>query len=309
MKIQAEEMGIKGAAAAMEVIPIPETDQHKPVPDLRTRTFFIVDDALDEDVLRKALERLICDHWRKLGARIVPRKVGFLEYHLPKVFPDNYELFRWSSKGHAHSFDEFRSKMTPAAEQKGVEFLSSMHEIDTWFRPSDWPFNRSADPPNSPILYVHLSLFTDVTVIFVSIPHVVADQLGKASIIRAWLGLVEGKQPPPMHGNNEDVLPGKTPFNQIPKDKAYRKGKIRVRRPLENFFVNLGLIPELIRHPKEEAHILFFPHFLTQSLRERCVKQLEEAHKGPVVLTDGDVLTAILTKASLILWSRRDRDD
>ncbi|KXX81985.1 hypothetical protein MMYC01_201523, partial [Madurella mycetomatis] len=242
----------------MEVIPISLVDQHRPVPNIRTRTFFVVDDVLDEGVLRSALDRLIRDHWRKLGARIVPRKDTkgrFFEYHLPKVFPDGYELFKWSSKEYGQSFDKFKAKMTPTADmqQKGVGFLSSIHDIDSWFRPADVPYHVSDDPPNAPMLYVHMSFFADATVILLSMPHMLGDQMGKASLVRAWLALVEGREPPAMYGYNEDVVPGHIPRDQIPKEELYRKGKLHVRKPLEYLFCVMGFMPELVFHPKETA--------------------------------------------------------
>jgi hypothetical protein len=45
----------------MEVIQIPLPEQQKPIPNIRTRTSFILDERVDEEVLRNALDRLIRD--------------------------------------------------------------------------------------------------------------------------------------------------------------------------------------------------------------------------------------------------------
>jgi hypothetical protein len=83
----------------MEVVPVLPTDQPKPPDNIRTRTFFIVDEQLDEDILRNALDRMIRDHWRKLGARLFKQpQDGVLEWHLPKTFDEKYVLFRWSPR-------------------------------------------------------------------------------------------------------------------------------------------------------------------------------------------------------------------
>jgi hypothetical protein len=84
----------------MEVIPVLLTDQPNPIGNLRIQNFFIVSARLDNDVLRNALDQLIRQHWRKLGARLAlsPKKAKYLEYRLPKVFPDDHTLFNWSSE-------------------------------------------------------------------------------------------------------------------------------------------------------------------------------------------------------------------
>lgn len=87
----------------MDIITVPLSDQQKPVDKLRTRTFFILNDCLDEEILKSSLDSLIRNHWRKLGARLVAKDDGFLEYHLPHTFDDKYKLFEWSSQEYDHS--------------------------------------------------------------------------------------------------------------------------------------------------------------------------------------------------------------
>ncbi|KAG5829696.1 hypothetical protein H9Q74_000215 [Fusarium xylarioides] len=91
----------------MEIIPVSWSDQPNPIPNLRTRTFFITDHPLDEQILKNSLDELIRNHWRKLGARIFPSRGDTrLEYRLPHVFPDDYELFKWSSVSAGYSYGE-----------------------------------------------------------------------------------------------------------------------------------------------------------------------------------------------------------
>ncbi|KAJ9132457.1 Chloramphenicol acetyltransferase-like domain protein [Pleurostoma richardsiae] len=281
----------------MEVIPVPPTDMQTPVRNIRTRTFFIVDDRLDEAALRNGLDRLIRDHWRKLGARLVTRsKDGLFEYHLPQVFSENYELFKWSSEEKDRPFDTVASALKPPAQEKGIALLPAMKTIDSWFRPADWPFHRADEAPDVPMLFLHVSLFTDATVIAISCPHILTDQLGMANIARAWMGILEGNAPPPMVGDKDDVLPGQKPYAEYPKREIFRKGRMRVRRRFEYFFVVLGFIPEMVIDRVEESYTLFFPLPLVDSLRERYSKTLEEKYGASPDITNGDVLTGIITK-------------
>ncbi|KAK4099721.1 hypothetical protein N658DRAFT_508539 [Parathielavia hyrcaniae] len=282
----------------MEVIPIPALDNMSVFRRIRVRTFFILDDRLDEAKLHDALTRLIRDHWRKLGARIVMGKDKWRPvYHLPKVFDDNYELFRWSVEDSDSPFDEAAAdlQLKTAKPEGGVAVLPSVEVVDTLFRPQHWPLTLDAEP-DAPLLFVHLSLFADATVITISYPHILADQLGLANILKAWLGLVDGKVPPPMVGYNEDILPGQKPFAQYPKSETFKKGRHRVRRPFEYLFVLLGLIWWIMLEPKEETAAIFFPIPLLQSLRQRHAASLSEKDGASSDLTNGDIISGIMTK-------------
>ncbi|KAL1873436.1 hypothetical protein VTK73DRAFT_981 [Phialemonium thermophilum] len=278
----------------MEVIRMPLTDQVLPVPNIRTRTFFIVRECLDDTALRNALTRLIRDHWRKLGARIFSSgKSGLLEYRLPRTFADSYELFVWSSAEYDHSIDKVLSPLKP--RDQGVTFMPSMTEVEGWFCPSSWARHMSETSSDSPMLHVHLSHFSNATVLALNVPHVLGDQLGTANLMKAWLGLVEGREPPPMAGYDEDILPGQKPYADVIDRKESRKGKLHIRRPLEYAFVILPFMPEFLFR-KEVQHIVFFPLPLIQSLREKHARILAETHKDFTRISDGDILTAILTK-------------
>lgn len=278
-------------------MPVLATDQFKPVDKIRTRTFFIVDEQLDEDVLKTALDTLIRNHWRKLGARLVKQpRDGALEWHLPKTFNEKYALFRWSSKEYDHSIDKIGLPKETTSE-KGIVLLPPPEALDKWFRPSDWPFEHT-DEPDAPMLLVHMSIFTDdTTAIAISLPHAFGDQYGLANIMKAWLGLARGELPPPMVGFNENVIPGKD-YSEYKKEEIVRKGRMRIRRFGEFQLLVLGVVPEMALRPKEENHSLFIPVQIVESMKERYTKALKEQYGTDPGLTNGDVLTGILTKVS-----------
>lgn len=282
----------------MEVIQIPLENQIRPLPLLRTRTCFIVHDRLDGTVLRNALDKLIRTYWRKLGARLVTRpKDGQLEYHLPVAFGEDYELFGWSSRTEGRCISEvapFLQASAPPANE--VSFFPSIHSVEHLFKPSDWPIAMKDDPPNSPLLFVHLTFFADATVVTINCPHVTTDQYGLSNIIKAWMGVVENKAPPPMIGYDDDVFAKGKSYADYPKREVVREGKIRVRRRGEYFFVVMGFMSELIFHPKEVSHVLFLPRSLVESLRERHSMTLTEKYGVSPGLSSGDIITAILLK-------------
>ncbi|PSR84136.1 hypothetical protein BD289DRAFT_409962 [Coniella lustricola] len=283
----------------MEVIPATAEDQFDPVNNIRTRTFFVLDELLDSDLLRSGLNRLIRIYWRKLGARLVKRRRGGgLEYHLPAIFEDDYQLFEWSIRNDEQPIVDAIPLIGASTQGGGISLLPSMDTVDAACRPSSWPYERKDEPPSAPLLYVHLTLFSDSTVIAISCPHMMADQQGLANIIKAWLQVVDGKKPPPMTGFNENILPKSKPYTAFEKNQVVRKGKIHVRRPFERLLVVLGFLPELILHPKELTYTLFVPLSLLKSLRERYTKELAGIYASVPALSYGDIVTAIAIKLS-----------
>ncbi|KAM6510195.1 hypothetical protein FALCPG4_017821 [Fusarium falciforme] len=284
----------------MEVIPVHLTDQPNPIDRLRSRTFFILPNKLDNAVLRNALDRLIRNHWRKLGARLVlSPSTKLLEYRVPSSFDENYVLFNWSSTTNAESIQRVEELSPFLSPSQNVSFLPSMDVIDKLFRPADWPFERKDEPPNAPLLYVHLTIFSDASVVAMSCPHVLADQFGVANIVKAWLTVARGESLPDMLGYRDDVLPPGHPiFDFI--DKESRKGMMRVRGKRDQTAVMAGIVLDLVKAREEESHIAFVPVQLVERLRERVSRILAEKDKSPPDISNGDILTAIFTKVSVL---------
>lgn len=291
-------------AAAVETIPVSLTDQHRPIPNIRTRTFFIVKARLDAGALKKGLDTLIREHYRKLGGRLVLNNATDMwEYRVPSTFPpaEQYELFLWSTESKAQSIDAAAPDLmkTPPVETSegggGIAFLPPVTDYDAEFRPSSWPYDFDEGPKDSPILFFHLTLYEDATVIAISLPHVVGDQLGTASIMRAWMTVMAGQAPPALL--EEDPMPQGREFSSLTKDEARKKGKMRVRRTGEYPLVILGFIPDLVFNKEEAHHIMFLPMTTVKSLRARITKALQ-ANGGDPGISDNDVITAVLAKLS-----------
>jgi hypothetical protein len=284
----------------MEIIQVPPTDRQKPSDNIRTRTYFILNDCLDENALRDGLDRLIRDHWRKLGARLITRpNDGVPEYHLPRTFDEKYALFNWSSQEYNYSIDKIESFPKPTQPEKGVAMLPPLSLVEDWFKPSDWPLDRSSEPAGVPMLYVHMSLFADASVVSLSCPHILTDQFGKANIMRAWLGLIRGEIPPPMVGANVDILANGKSYNEYRAEEVVRTGRIKVRRWGEYPLVIMGYIPELIRDRKEDEYTVFLPLPLVESLRKRHSEALAARYGADPGISNGDIITGILLKVRI----------
>ncbi|KZL85763.1 hypothetical protein CI238_05312 [Colletotrichum incanum] len=285
--------------ATFEVIPVPFTDQQKPVNNIRVRTFFFLRHALNNDALKGALDKLIRNHWPKLGARLVTRpNDGFLEYHLPHAFPPDYKLFEWSSTSFDSAIDEASHLPKATAPEDGITLHQPLSAVLKPFMPSSWPLERKHESPGAPMIWVHVSTFTDATVVGVNLPHALSDQLGLRNILKAWLGILKGEVPPPMLGLRDDILSEAVPksYSELTKAETRRKGKVRVRGKREYFKVLMGFAPDLVMHPSDVNHLLFIPLPLVESLRKRHGEELAKRHGDHVRISNGDIVAGILLK-------------
>ncbi|KAF5606653.1 uncharacterized protein FSUBG_5839 [Fusarium subglutinans] len=287
----------------MEIIPVSWSDQPNPIPNLRTRTFFITDHPLDEQILKTGLDKLIRNYWKKLGARIFPsRGDTHLEYHLSHVFPDGYELFKWSSVNAGYPYGETYELSKILHPGDCVAFLPNMETIDARLRPKDWPYERKDEPPNSRLLYIHLTKFSDGAALAMSVPHVFADQGGLANIVRAWLTVIEGKLPPEMTGYKDDVLGGEK-LSNVDVKQSERIGRMRIRSKKDQALVIGRIALDLLKDKKEESRLVFLPIQVVQSLRDKAKERLDGKHVLTSQISNGDIITAILTKLARITYN------
>ncbi|KAM5366798.1 hypothetical protein ACJZ2D_010338 [Fusarium nematophilum] len=178
----------------LTITPLKPIDQVKPANKIRSIVFCIVRAAVDEQLLEDSLRHLIQNHLPILGARIKSAsKGGVLVYELPVPFPDNYPLFHWSSQVVESSFDE--SKLLPPKEQRTgiIAWDRSLPELELSWTPADWPREHEVNTGDMPLLLVHVTHYTDATVLSTNIPHAVCDQAGYGSILKAWLQVVRGR--------------------------------------------------------------------------------------------------------------------
>ena len=283
----------------MEVIRMPEIDQLKPVPRIRVRTFFILRKVVNEQIYHDALDRLIRHHWRKLGARLATRhEDGRLEYQLPHSFEEKYALFNWTSKQHDGSIARLGlPEATPP--EMGITLQPHIETLEPQLSPSEWPLDRTMEPSGAPILYAHISLFSDASCIAVNCPHAVSDQFGLSNIMRAWLGMTRGMEPPPMMGTHNDIFATERSYVDYPRKEVARKGRLRVRRKGEYALAILPVIPDLVLRKKEVKHTLFIPLPLIQSLHQRHKTVLERKYGKDPGISHNDIICAILLKVSI----------
>jgi hypothetical protein len=279
-----------------QLIPLEPIDQWMPINNIRTLVFMVVHEILNEDAMRDALDRLIRDHLPILGARIetISRK-GDLAYRILDSFPADYKLFEWSNQTIDSSLAA--AQVIPQAPQVDSGFAYGPYtipELEKKWTPSTWPTERKFDKPDTPLLLVHITKYTDATVVSLNLPHAVSDQMGFASLITAWIQVIKGETPAEFLKLEPGALDGlKNPSKQVLREK----GKFRIMKKSERIRALLPFLSEFIFHPKEYRRTLFLPVKLVEELRDRHTQTLKRKYGEAVVgITSGDIITALLTK-------------
>ncbi|KAJ5135663.1 BCL5p [Penicillium bovifimosum] len=286
---------MENGSESSRLIPLEPIDQWVPINNVRSILFMVIREILNEEAMRDALGHLIRDHLPILGARLEANSTnGDLAYRLPDSFTADYKLFQWSNQivdsslAAANLLPE-----SPQADSGPFYGPWSVPELEDKWTPSTWPKERKFEEPDTPLLLVHIVKYTDATVVTLSLPHAVSDQMGFASLITAWLQIIKGETP----AEFLQLRPGALDGPKLSKKELRRKGTYRIMNNLEKTRYIMGLLPDLILNPEETRRMLFLPVKLVESLRDRHTQALKsEFGEDTVPLTSGDIVTALLTK-------------
>ncbi|KAF5530828.1 succinate-semialdehyde dehydrogenase [Fusarium mexicanum] len=207
--------------------------------------------------------------------------------------------FKWSSVSAGYSYGETYELSKILHPGDCVAFLPNMETIDARLRPKDWPYERKDEPPDSPLLYVHLTKFSDGAALAMSVPHVFADQGGLANIVKAWLTVIEGKIPPEMTGYKCDVLGGEK-LSNVEVKQIERIGRMRIRSKKDQALVIGRIALDLLKDKKEESRLVFLPKQVVQNLRDKARERLDGKHALASEINNSGIVTAIFTKLARI---------
>lgn len=281
----------------VQIIPLKPLDQWRPLVDIRSLLFLVVRENLNEEAMRDSLDRLIREHLPLIGARIELKKSEH-EYRPPKPFPPGYLLFEWTNNTIDSSLGD--SNLLPQAPQsESAPFFTSSNipDMEREWTPSTWPVERKFEKPDAPLLFVHITKYTDSTIVALNLPHAVSDQLGFGSMINAWMKLLNGEAPPEFIELSPDALDGP----KLSQKELRMKGKYRILSGREQATKIIPFIPGLVRYWKDIRKTLFLPVNLVDDLRERCMVKLKAKYgEEAATLSNADVITAILAKFAFL---------
>ncbi|EHK19584.1 uncharacterized protein TRIVIDRAFT_46710 [Trichoderma virens Gv29-8] len=287
-------MSVKTKSFSERIIPISAKDQWRPIDNIRSLVFIVVRDILDGEFMKSSLDKLIRTHVPLLGAQIKPSGAdGLLQYHLITPFPEDKEIFSWSTSNVASTLED--ANLVPEHNpQRGITIFPDVTVMEPCWIPSDWPVRRDQDKPDTPLLLVHLTYYTNATIVTLNLPHCVSDQIGYGSVINSWIDVMKGKEPLPFIELPEDSLDGD---KDISIKELHKKYEFRLRTKRERAEVLIGIVPELVVRSKETRCTLFLPVGLVNGLRDKWRIELKGKYGADAAnITNGDVVVGIIAK-------------
>ena len=226
---------------------------------------------------------------------------GKLEIHIPRPFTNDRPPVHFTKQ----TFD-MRLNEHPLASK----LPRATGKVDTFLGPR--AFNSLAMGPGSPSTFddlihddrpqfsLHVTTFTDGTLVGVSHSHMTADLLGFTAVINAWCLELAGKsdQVPPLGGIHEDGMKGL--YDPPTQDKHVLAGKELTGWRLA--YWGLWALLESKRAPLE-SRILCIPKTKMEKLmahaRSQMTRHNEEdaapdtGDRDPFFVSEGDVLAAL----------------
>ncbi|RYP38440.1 hypothetical protein DL767_002556 [Monosporascus sp. MG133] len=250
--------------------------------------------VLDAGKLYNGLTRLIqYGDWRKLGGRLRMRSDGLLEIHVPREFTEDRPAIQFTTQVFDIAIEDHKlgSQLPKAADgpslQPGPRTLDNFNPIPN--RPDTLQDYIYSDRP---ILRLHVTSFTNSTVVTLIWPHAVAGGLGVKEIISAWSKALQNDgDMPALLGARKDVLDGVG--TDIDNPPPYYLGQSEIKG--WGFAkLALRLLWSVFRHPEVESRAICLPRQFVSQLRETSMRELHSVQKGDDApfLSEGDVLEA-----------------
>lgn len=147
---------------------------------------------------------------------------------------------------------------------------------------------------DSPVIRLHITCFTNATIVTVVFPHAIYGALGFKNLLIAWSTSLQGdKELPALLGAHEDIMDG-IAVEKPPYPYGIEAMKIRGWGFVK--FALRTLWTVFVRHRTVESRMLFIPRDFMVRLKAAAMKDLKNAYghlgdKAPFV-SESDVLTA-----------------
>jgi hypothetical protein len=148
-----------------------------------------------------------------------------------------------------------------------------------------------------PQLSLHVTLFSDATLVGLSWPHTLMDAMGQQALLHAWSLVLAGRhsEVPPLCGTREDALCAAVEASTKQEEYKLEQNRLRGWALLEFGF---RYVWHLIWYRKAETHTIYLPRTTITDLNRQAQSDLltEENGIGKAFISEGDVLTAWIAR-------------
>ncbi|KAH8176624.1 family regulatory protein [Sarocladium implicatum] len=260
-------------------------------------TLFAFDDALDPEVLRRALETLINRKgYRKLGGRLRRNSQGGVEYHVPAQFSASRPALTFR---HVHYDDDAEdhpvaSKIPKPGDLSGPTIMGDPEDLSELCRPLGKTLSlEDYLTSDRTTLGLFITTFRNKTCVSLYWPHVAFDAMGKHAIIDGWIKVLQDRQ---------DEIPEPIGFDTDPL-ADFGKNATEKHLLADKRVGNVGMAGYALRNitglvgPKE-IRMVCLPAVFWQKMVADVRDDLKRGaeHSEAPFVTEGDVITAWWTR-------------
>ncbi|KAF9691279.1 hypothetical protein EKO04_010789 [Ascochyta lentis] len=284
-----------------DVYPVHVLDDTKTFRGILITWTICFNDALDADKLRSSLARLLeLGDWRKIGGRLRLKENGALEIHVPPSFTAQRPAFSYSHE-----------LINTAVEDHAVakDLPKSDGSVSMWPGPDAFAdFAARPDAPTTledllsgdvPQISVHITSFTNATLVALSWPHTMMDVMGQHAFLDAWSLVLAGRESevPPVLGAREDTLCALVDAPAQRTEELNLKSKQLKGLSMLKFGARMAW--KMLTGPTPETRTICLPKETMTKLRLQAQTDLAElSHGGEApFVSDGDLLAAWTIRA------------
>ncbi|KAJ7634556.1 hypothetical protein FB45DRAFT_744239 [Roridomyces roridus] len=268
--------------------------------DMILTTGLIIDSRLDAGQLENRLVTLIEQKFPRAGARIALRN-GAYEFQIPEKFGPDVPCVNFTVEDHPEAYRADPSRPTLPMDLKvpspSLPSLSKVPDaLDQYLRSSSCPHSIDAVIESKlPILYVHVSLFDDLTFIGITASHIGFDAVGTGTLLDAWTRLINGTSIGAIEGMPWDVQP----FASFagPTQITKRRGWFDLGILSQMMFI-VYFVWRLFWDSNEYGVFVRVPKAFLEEEKRKVMEELKEKGSGEWV-GSSDVLTAWWYKTAL----------
>ncbi|KAL3587656.1 hypothetical protein FPOAC2_13554 [Fusarium poae] len=280
-----------------DVYPLHMLDNTKTLRSIVVTWTLRFDDVLDADKLHNALARLLdMSDWRKLGGRMRLSEKGVAEIHVPRLFTADRPPVAFSCETHTMGIEEHELAQTlpKATDELSIQrdpgdFLAFAARHDAPQTPDDFLYY------DVPLLSLHVTAFTNATLVGLSWPHALMDVMGQQALLRAWSLVLAGREVdvPAVLGAREDALCAAADASGSAEELKVAKQQLK---GISLMRFGLRFAWDMVSGPAAEGRTIYMPASTLMALRQEAEGDLAVAGEAPFI-SDGDVLTAWAARA------------
>jgi hypothetical protein len=232
---------------------------------------------------------------RRVATDTLRKEDGKLEIRAPRTFTDDRpavfctcETFPVAIEQHPEA-KRLPKATTDASIQPGPQ------DFRTFATRGDAPaILEDFVHSDSPMLSLHITSFTDATLVGLSWPHALMDAMGQRALLNAWSLVMAGRESdvPKLLGAHEDALIAAAEAPSGPIEELKLGAKRLATTSMIWFGARFGW--DLLTSKSVETRTICMPKKFIEELRQQAMVELAAEHgeEKDVFISEGDALTA-----------------